>query len=306
MSEMLGKTSYVENLIMTRLIDMFIIGAPKSATTSLKEYLGGCDGVVANDFVEMTYFVNEEEYNNEVDIWDTYYSGKDLHNKKIIAKNVSLMYSKEALQKLYKYNPDMKLVLVLRNPVDMIYSLYWYEKRKGREKSESFSDAIEAEKPFIHAADHNGVRNLKKYIASGEYQRCINDIYDVFPKEQLKVVIFEDLKQNTAEVCSSLLIWLGMPPTTVMAIDKVHNAAAVARFDWIARYASSRGGVIKRLGRLLLSNKTRKIIRQAVGRLNEKNQRPPEMPRDMRIYLENYYSLANQQLGQLIGRMPPW
>ena len=129
------------------------------------------------------------------------------------------VFHPHAAGRIKKIIPQVKLILLLRNPVDRAYSQYQQKVRKGKETL-SFKDAIEAEPQrlqgerekmladdrynSIHHRDHS-------YLARGVYVDQIARWMDLFPKEQLLIMRSEDLRKKPAALFEQTLEFLELP-----------------------------------------------------------------------------------------------
>ncbi|MYF98551.1 sulfotransferase, partial [Candidatus Poribacteria bacterium] len=126
-------------------IPFMIVGSQKSGTSSLLRYLAQHPEIYAHPQPEMTYFLHDHEYEKGFkSAYNKYYS-ECPDNNRLIAKNVMVMCSPERIQRIYEHNPEMHLVVLLREPVARAYSAYWWARRRGWENIKSFEEALEAE-----------------------------------------------------------------------------------------------------------------------------------------------------------------
>src|SRR2546421_13021843 len=113
-----------------RKIDLMIVGAQKSGTTSLKNYLGQHPEVVTHLETEFSYFFHESEYvKGPAGMFrKNFLNALQGRSKKIIAKSAGLYVDEAALERLKELNPHYKLVLLLRNPVQRAHPSYLMER----------------------------------------------------------------------------------------------------------------------------------------------------------------------------------
>lgn len=129
---------------MKQRIDFLVIGAHKSGSTSLYNYLKQHPDVFLPDVEENRFFTKDEFYSEDTTFLDIYY--RDLRTEQVVGgKNVHLMYFPWAAERVYNYNPRMKLVVILRNPIDRAYSAYWFARKNGWESCRTFEEAIKRE-----------------------------------------------------------------------------------------------------------------------------------------------------------------
>ena len=175
-------------------IEIMIIGAQKAGTSSLAKYLDAHPGVISHEQLEFTYFVRDEEFQNGYDkAWQLYFGEPD-PAKKVLAKNVGVMYFNHALHRLKDHNPDCQLIIILRNPTDRAYSNFWYSRRQGWEDLDTFEEGLAAESQRL--ADQHPFAHHNTYYERGLYAEQIERVYQYIPKEQVHIVLLEPLLKD--------------------------------------------------------------------------------------------------------------
>ena len=115
-----------------RKIDLFIVGAQKAGTSSLKNYLSEHPEVSTHLPQEFSYFYDDNEFEKgEEFALGKYYNDK-ADFKVRIAKHAHLYSSEKAIKRLHEHNPDCKIIFILRNPVERTFSSYQMEKLYNR------------------------------------------------------------------------------------------------------------------------------------------------------------------------------
>jgi hypothetical protein len=123
-----------------------------------------------------------------------------------------------AMERIARELPDVRLIMVVRDPVDRAYSHYSYEKARGNETL-SFEDAIAAEPGRLDGAEERmreGARDLHwgqhSYVTRGYYADQIERVHALFPAERLKVVVSEELFARPLDVMNDVFAYLGLSP----------------------------------------------------------------------------------------------
>src|SRR5437763_9077543 len=104
------------------------------------------------------------------------------------------MYWNNAPERIWSYNPAMKWIMILRNPVDRAYSAWNMERNRGAD-SLSFEQAIEQEAERCREALPLQHR-IYSYIDRGFYSSQVRRIFNIFGREKCLVLLNEDLKQE--------------------------------------------------------------------------------------------------------------
>jgi len=129
--------------------------------------------------------------------------------------------------RLHALLPEARLIVLLRDPVRRAYSHYWHERDKGRETL-GFEAAIDAEPARIDADDArlargeieiSGAHQHFSYLARGRYAEQLERWLALFPREQLRVLRFEDLVRDPLGVLNDTLGFLGLPPAGSVRLE---------------------------------------------------------------------------------------
>jgi hypothetical protein len=115
------------------------------------------------------------------------------------------LYYPRALERTAAYNPAMKLVVSLRNPVDRAFSQWNMRRAKGREAL-PFVDAIRCDVELgIHRAPRGNA-----YIARSLYSGQLERVFELFPRENVLVLKYEELRHNPENIVRQLFDFLGL------------------------------------------------------------------------------------------------
>ncbi|MBN2866568.1 MAG: sulfotransferase domain-containing protein [Thiotrichales bacterium] len=189
-----------------RKLDFLIIGVQKGGTTSLQKYLQK-NSLIGMSEIKELHFFDKDKFLNKGD-YASYHSYFFNRKSPVLAEATPIYSFLTRCHKLIKdYNPDIKLILVLRDPVKRAYSQYNMALQKGKE-SLSFSEAVRAEmaqEPFPNQ------ERIKSYVSRGFYFQQISKLLEVFESKQLIVLFSDDLMNNHRMVLSELNDFLGIP-----------------------------------------------------------------------------------------------
>ncbi len=283
---------------MVRPIQLMIVGAEKSGTSSLARYLEQHPSICSHEQREMTYFVNAEEYAQGYEkIYSRYFAKCQNDNSILLAKSVGVMYWSDAVKRLLNHNPECQLVAILRNPVDRAYSAYWYARRMGWEDLDSFEDAIAAEPNRLKEGGFK--RRYCAYLDRGIYHKQLTVLFKYFRRSQVHIFLFEDLKSEPISICHKIYKSLGIDLHYLPEVSQQHNKAAIPRFPIISRFLSS-AHPIKKAVNNLLPKRLSAQIRGKIRHWNEKTFLPPTMHQETRDYLVAYFKPNNLQLEELV------
>jgi hypothetical protein len=192
-------------------LDFILAGAQKSGTTALHYFLQKHASITLGDQQEMHFFDDEELFSRPVD-----YAALHRHFTPVTATTVagectpSYLYWKPAAERIWKYNPDIKLLVLLRNPIDRAFAHWNMQRFKGRE-SLDFIAAVNAEKDRIAQPLSLESRRFS-YVDRGFYSQQLERFLKFFAREQLKIIKFEAFRNKQQEALDSIFEFLGVKP----------------------------------------------------------------------------------------------
>ncbi|MCF6159558.1 MAG: hypothetical protein E3K32_13535 [wastewater metagenome] len=289
---------------MIQPIQVMIVGAQKAGTTSLFQYIAQNPSICTHPQREMVYFVNDEVYASGYETaYAKYFKPGNNNGSVLLAKHVMAMYSQDALARIHKHNPNMYLIVVLRNPVDRAYSAYWYARRRGWENIKTFEGALEAESERMKEGWYTW-RNCA-YVHNGIYHRYLEWILEKFGKNQVLILTSDELTNDAGKICRGIYETLKLDSTFVSETIVRHNTSCLPRSEFLAQTFSrllANTHPLKRFARSLIPGSFTYKIRHKILKLNEKGFTPPEMKRETRYRLAEYFKPYNDTLEKLLGR----
>ena len=228
--------------------NFFIVGAPKCGTTSLHEYLQRHPDVFMPFYKEPHFFGSDlqgsrfRQFRDQPERYLKLF--RDARGEKRIGESSPwYLASRCAAEEIYAYDPRAKIIIMLRNPVDMMYSMWSQFRYSGNEQIETFEDALAAEPErrqgkCIRRAAHciSGLyyRDMARF--SGQVQRY----FDRFGSENVKVIIFDDFKTDTAATYRTVLNFLDIDSQFETTFDVV-NPNKEVRLEWLQKLIVSSG-----------------------------------------------------------------
>jgi|GEM_PF-286570 len=290
--------------IQMRKVDLIIIGAQKAGTTSLKNYLSQHPEIVSHYQTEFTYFNDPEVYKKGYDsAFVNFIDKNDVpEGKKLIAKYAGLYAKTYALNALYEHNPDVKMVLILRNPVDRAYSAYNMEQTYNTDWMKTDFGGM------IDIARKNDVNNpmYKLFIRMGLYANFVETIYSIFPKNQLKIVLFEDLKKNAIHVCRDVFKWIDVDADFVPDTSIIHNKTAKTKNPVVAKIIEmlrNNDNSLKQMAKTILPQDAYTKIGYLVLDMNKsKNKLIPPLKPEIRVQYDEFFRPDVKKLTELTGK----
>ena len=283
-----------------RPIDAMIVGAQKAGTTSLNSYLSQHPMIVTHKQMEMIYFLDEKTYSlGYENAYKRYFPHYET-GKLLLAKNVGVMYHRPAVERLYTHNPQMQVLIVLRNPVDRAYSAYWFARRRGQEDLKTFEEAIEANPDRYKDKGIFRMGNCS-YLDRSSYAKHIEMIFSIFPRSQVHIFLTDDMKKDIRGVCNQIFNSLDISLDVNLDTKRELNRASTAKSELLARLLG-RKSFIKRTFRKILTDKPADKIKDLLNRFNEQEIDLPPIAPETAQRLTKYFEPHNAKLAALIGR----
>jgi len=200
--------------------NFFIIGAPKCGTTSLSEYLGEHPDIFFSYPKEPFYFCTDffnkfnRHFLTEKEYLEKYFKGA-IGYKRVGEGSAIYLYSKNAVKNILEFDPKVKFIVMLRNPVEMFHSFYYQTSRAGSaENAKNPKEAWNLQKKRIEGEAIPPVCTEPKLLQYGEVCKLgkqIQRLFKIVPnKENIKIIRFERFKNNTKEVYEETLKFLDL------------------------------------------------------------------------------------------------
>jgi len=199
--------------------DFIIIGAQKAGTTALYFMLKGHSLVAGANSKEIHYFDNDEWYSRKK-LYE-YHAHFQLpykmkRNSLFFEATPSYLYHPRVAKRLYDYNPNLRLIVVLRDPAFRALSawtMYHHHFKTGHQKylhdDRSFSEAIAEDLKNIDA--DNYYSNHKGYIKRGLYYEQIKEYLNYFNPGQILIIDYNELKNHVSETVKKICNFLNIP-----------------------------------------------------------------------------------------------
>ena len=285
---------------MNKLANFICVGAQKSGTTTLHDILKQHPDIYLPLEKEAHFFDVDSSYRKGVDYWMKSFVTPYCGQKCIGDITPEYLFYEKVPERIRKTLGDnIKIIILLRNPIDRAYSHYLMSKRRGYEKL-SFIKAIESEKERMIIDDFHF--NHFSYISRGLYFKQIKRYIDIFKKENILILHFEDdivknIDQSILKITDFLDLEYVPLKTNVRS-----NVASKTRF-LLLRKLISKDSFIKNIFRSLIKSKQTRIrLLQYFDNLNNKKIHPKKISTKLKAELMNrYFKTDIQRLEELIN-----
>lgn len=291
-----------------------LIGAAKSGTTSLYKYLGQHPDIYTSPVKEPNFFAFEgEEVNFKGPRDDDYTNSWTITSRAQYERlfeastdagargeaSPSYLYYPKASSRIQQSIPNVRLIALLRHPVERAYSNYLMMRMTGREKYTDFATALQRETHREEA----GWSYFWRYKQLGFYYRQLSRYYERFDDSQIRVFLYDDFARHTERVMTEAFQFLGVDDQFTPDVSIRHNPSGTPRFKWL-RSIMEPGSPLRTVARTLLPSK---LGTKLGGFLHRWNIERPPIPTATRQKLQALYREDILRLQDLIERdLSPW
>ena len=294
------------------LPNFLIIGAAKSGTTALYRYLRQHPQIFFSPVKEPKFFAYDgappdyrgpigddqrpREIVTELSDYEALFAGAT--DQTAIGEASTLyLYHPRAPERIRQHLPGAKLIAVLRHPADRAWSDFLSHTvigGDGREPLTDFAEALRAEPERIR----QNWWPLCHYQARGFYHSQLRRYYDRFPRDQIRVYLYEDFQADPAGLCRTIFRFLGVDDSVRLEVSLRHNMSGLPRHRGLHKLLTQ-PHPLKRLLKPLVPDGLRERL---VTRLRNRNLVRPPLSPDVRRQLLHEYRPDILRLQELIGR----
>lgn len=295
-----------------RLPNFVVIGAPKSGTTSLFFYLKQHPDVYLPVRKELHYFSYSELAKQiqgpgdretlsslcaDQNAYLSHYA--NVKREKAVGEiSPSYLYFSHTAEHIKDDLGPVKIITLLRNPLEKAFSQYSHLMRDGREDL-SFFDALMQEKERATA----GWSDFWRYAESSLYTKKLKHYLSVFGDDNVKIFLFDNLVANPAAFMREVYSFLEIDPTIEPDIKTVYNRSGESRSKMVADFFAKPNS-IKSLFKIIIPERVRISVRMKILDLNtgEKGR----VDEQAKNYLQEYFANDVADLESLLGHKTHW
>lgn len=281
-----------------------ILGAPKCGTTTLYQILEKHPEITLSRPKEPMFY--EAEFERGMGYYWQQYFAHCRGERAIGEARASKLFLPYVAARIRQTLPNVKLVAILRNPVERVFSHWWMRYCNGKERL-GFQAALDQNLKAIRQGrtwdGASGMQNwlshistheptLPFYLEIGYYAQHLRIYLELFPAAQLKILFFDDLCLRPEVFFSEVYEFLDVSSNTPLPKKRHFNPAA-SRMALELHKLDRRFNVPK-----IVPASVRSRLKSFVSRMGA----PREMDRELRTWLVEHYFDHNRQLEQLTGR----
>ena len=204
------------------------------------------------------------------------------------------LYSEKAPERIHYHLPDVKLIAILRNPIEQAFSHFLYAKRQMLEPLDDFTDALRSE----GERKRNDWQPLFQYSQFPKYHQQLKRYYEVFSETQIKVYSYEEFEEYPQSVLSDLYSFIGVDKDFVPDLSYRPNVGGVPKSRFLQDIIMKPYQVTRLVGRLI-PGAIKRRIRDAVS---DHNLEKPPFPEVAKSHLRKALREEILKLQVLLNR----
>lgn len=243
---------------MKNKVNLLLLGAQKSGTTSLYNYLNQHPDICFSDLKEITYFVDDIHYEKGIKYYHSFF--KEYDSQKIVASSyVHMLSSEYAPKRVFEYNKNMKFIIILREPVARAFSAFNYARQNGWEDNKT---------DFLSSLDMELDRMKQKkidllYFYNGLYAKHINSWVNFFPEKNFMIISSTDFQNNINNVMKKITFFLEIS-NHKFATENNFNVTKKPRYVFVNKFLLTRNKKMRAFFGKLLSSSTKKWLSKSI------------------------------------------
>lgn len=296
------------------LPNFLIIGAGKSGTTSLDNYLKQHPEIFIPSIKEPNFFGYEmfdekdfrgksilKHYQNSVTNLADYerlFAEAQPGQMKGETSN-TYMYHETAADRIKHYVPDVKLIAILRQPTERLYSRYLHLARENRLPTDNFEDCLNKETIWWQRND---------LVKEGFYYKYLSKYYELFPRDQIRVFLYDDFKKKSEQVFNDIFLFLGVDENFSPDTSVNFNKSGYIKNRTYNRVLGQ-DGLVKRMTSTILPTsiyykvKNSLTVQRYLNKIRNANLERPQLdPQLKKSITESIYSQDITNLATLLNR----
>jgi hypothetical protein len=278
------------------LPDFIVIGAQKAGTSSMYNVLSTHPDVHMSSQKEIHYFDAEGRFRRGLSFYSSHFEHAP-PGKVLGEATPRYLFCEKTPGRIAAVLPEVKLIASLRNPADRAFSAWQMQVVKGSET-----------RPFASA-----VREEPNYIEFGRYHRQLSRYLELFPKEQLLVLLFEDLKEEPDGFYSRLFEFIGVDEKRVdpARFREIPNVGGTPKWSALTSAVNAtyrtrnavRNTVLKGLVNNYWVDRYGRTLRNKIASWNRKAAlQRPKLDAETASYIVESLSDDIDKLANLLGR----
>jgi hypothetical protein len=289
-----------------KIPNLFLVGAPKCGTTSLHDYLRQHPQIFMPSRKEYFFFGSDLAMSHlRLDEYLSFFQDARDDQSVLGESSTWYLYSRAAAQEIKTFSPNARIIAMIRNPAAMLPSLHSQFVFAGHEDIPDFESAYRAE-----SDRRNGKRlplglsiprELLYYSTAPRYAEQLARYFQIFGRENVLVIVFDDFVNDTDGVYKNTLRFLGVDDQFQAMYDR-HNPNKTAKSRALTRLLFSPPAFVRRFAQTILPASLRHTLWDALYRRNIKTSEREPIRREFYAELVDHFRSEVDQLSALLDR----
>lgn len=298
---------------MKNMPDFIVIGAGKSGTTALNRYLKQHPGIYMAPHKEPNFFAYQsvdpanppedvalEHYHKSITSLEQYQSLFARSPQGLVKGEISniYQYTPRAAESISKFLPEVKLIAILRQPAERLFSRFQHLVREEKAPKEGMSNVLDRSSIWWQRND---------FVREGFYAQNLEKYYDLFPAKNIRVYLYDDFLAQPEAVLKDLFEFIGVDASVSIDTGIKANVSGLKKKNLVNQLVGG-GGFLINLSKKTMPGihkrlKKSKFTTKQLQKLRNKNLVKESFPAELRKRItENIYQEDVQKLEQLIKR----
>jgi Sulfotransferase domain len=291
-----------------RIPDSFIVGAPKSGTTALYEYLRQHPDIFMSPLKEPRFFSTDVHFTHRAPLslaeYLACFAGARAERRIGEASNTYL-YSRVAAKAIKAFSPEARIIVMLRHPVDMMHARHSQNLWTGAEVITDFAAALDAEEERRRrggsSSESSTIDEHLFYRDAVRYTEQVERYVETFGRDRVHVIIYDEFRRDTRKAYVETLTFLGVRADFRPNLGVV-NANKRARNPMLDAMLQRPPSVVRWLARTMLDRPRRKRFKAALRLLNARVEARPPMEAALRRQLQAEFRPEIERLSALLRK----
>ena len=287
-----------------KIPNFFVVGAPKCGTTSLYHYFSQHPEIYLSPIKEPVFFAKDiVEWNKRCRFSNPFFSiERYLKKKKLVFVHIGYitklehylelfrevkdekaigemavlnLFSKVAANEIFDFNPQAKIIMILRNPIDRAFSHFLANLRDGKSSNKEFLETV------IKDFEKRDSDCKYYFLEMGFYYAQVKRYMNVFPKENVKIILYDDFKGDTFKALKELFEFLDVNPDINIDVDIKKNESFLPKYPRLNKMAK----YVRRGVKGLFFKRTPFLLKKIYNSLVMEKKKPLLKPAERRYLL---------------------
>jgi hypothetical protein len=285
--------------------NFFIVGAPKAGTTALYSYLRQHPEIFMCLPKEPQFFAADTcgDQRNVATLSEYLGYFKEARARAIGEASTCYLSSPGATRDIREFCPKARIIIMLRNPIDVMYAEHSERLVGGAEHIVNFAAALDSDEPRrFRSGRFKGQRVVRPgYRELVLFSQQVQRFFDAFGRPNVHVIVYDEFAKNAGLAYKDVLAFLGVSPNHECAFNVVNSNRRI-RSTIVQDLVRHPPETVRKLARAFVPRSTRQRLATTLNRRNVQFVARPVMDQQLRKRLELEYVQEVQQLSRLVDR----